>query len=293
MKSIRLNYDNSGRLPAHDLAYIDANIAVINSITDIANATEPHVVEGYMLLVVRKGSSVMEIHGKKVEIGPGDALVCTPGIVIENRMVSEKIDIFGCFVDTAFAQQSMRELNFSYYGTETNYGRVHLDDTDITALEQYHQLLARMLHKETSRLSNMAAYHLLHTAALDLYMMFQKDNTRHIDIISTYSAAEQIFQRFLVILRSQDSTVRSVNEVATQLNISPKYFSAICKRITGKTALEIINEELLNRANILLRDPKENIKQISSRLGFTNQSHFGTFMRRHTGKSPQQIRTGK
>ena len=167
----------------------------------------------------------------------------------------------------------------------------NFEDEDITAMEHYHNLLARVLSKEPSKLMRMASYHLIHTAAIDLYTIYQKDREQQTEILTNYSSGEQIFHRFLAILRSHDHTVRSVNEVAAMLHITPKYFSAICKRMTGKTALEIINEELVNRANILLRDPKQNIKQVALHLGFANQSHFGTFMRRQTGLSPHQIRT--
>ena len=34
------------------------------------------------------------------------------------------------------------------------------------------------------------------------------------------------------------------------------------------------------------KNPDLTIKEISDRLGFVNQSHFGTFFKRHTGHSP-------
>lgn len=81
-----------------------------------------------------------------------------------------------------------------------------------------------------------------------------------------------------------------MTEYANLLHISPKYFSSVCKKLTGKTASEIINDEIIKQSSFLLRNNKLSIKQISSRLGFVNQSHFGTFFRRHTGLSPQQYR---
>jgi AraC-like DNA-binding protein len=40
----------------------------------------------------------------------------------------------------------------------------------------------------------------------------------------------------------------------------------------------------------MMRDNSVSIKQIADTLNFTNQSHFGTFFRRHVGMSPQQFR---
>ena len=78
--------------------------------------------------------------------------------------------------------------------------------------------------------------------------------------------------------------------VAEQLNITPKYFSTVCKQITGRTALDIINSELVKNARLLLLNPNNSVKQVSVRLGFANQSHFGTFMRRNAGMSPLKFR---
>lgn len=291
MKYINLKSDD--KLSSNFKNYVDSNIAIINSINDISESPEIVVLEGYLLLVTRKGDAKLRISHRDVELSRGVALVCTPNILVETDEISDDLDIFGCFVETAFAQKAMRELNISYLGIQQSYGITHLSDNDLQAVESYHYLLARKLKMERSELINRTLYHLIHTTALELYSMFLKDESRFSDIVSVYNSAEQIFRDFLVILRSHDHTVRSVNEVADMLGISSKYFSCICKRITGKTALEIINEEVFNRAKIRLRDPKQNIKQIALELGFANQSHFGTFIRRMTGKSPIHLRAPK
>lgn len=291
MKYINLKTDN--HLLSNLNNYVDSNIAIINSVKDISESPEVVVLEGYLLIVTREGKARLKVSHRNVELSRGVALVCTPNILLETDEISDDLDIFGCFVETSFAQKSMRELNISYLGILQSYGIAHLSEDDLQALESYHLLLARKLKMERSDLNNRTLYHLIHTTALELYSMFLKDESRFSDIVSEYNSAEQIFRDFLVILRSNDRTVRSVNEVADMLGISSKYFSCICKRITGKTALEIINEEVLNRAKIRLRDPKQNIKQIALELGFSNQSHFGTFIRRMTGQSPIHLRAPK
>ncbi len=107
---------------------------------------------------------------------------------------------------------------------------------------------------------------------------------------SSYTSAENIVERFFHELEHADRKNRSVGEYAELLNITPKYFSSICKRVTGRTAGDIIDEAVVNEATLLLRDNSLSVKQIADRLGFSNQSHFGTFFRRKTGCSPQHFR---
>ena len=125
------------------------------------------------------------------------------------------------------------------------------------------------------------------TCALPIFM---EDSEKEFLMKREYISAENIMQKFLSLIQNESIAYLNVTEYANLLHISPKYFSSACKKLTGKTASEIINEEIIKQSSFLLRNNKLSIKQISSRLGFVNQSHFGTFFRRHTGLSPQQYR---
>ena len=109
--------------------------------------------------------------------------------------------------------------------------------------------------------------------------------------LQSFSSAESLFQRFIKMVSDSSVSFTSVNDYAKALNVTPKYFSSVCKRLSGKTASEIINEEIIKTSKIMLRDNTKSIKQIADSLNFANQSHFGTFFRRHVGMSPQQYRS--
>ena len=101
---------------------------------------------------------------------------------------------------------------------------------------------------------------------------------------------DKLFYEFRMLLTEKFREDRSVQFYADKLNVTPKYFNTICKQVSGKTASKIINEEIVTQAHVMLKDHDLSIKQISSILGFTNQSHFGSFIRKETGLSPQLLR---
>ena len=105
-----------------------------------------------------------------------------------------------------------------------------------------------------------------------------------------YTSAERLFYDFVKMLNDPHMPYINVNGYAEKLNISPKYFSTICRQLTGKTAGQLINEELIRSAKILLHDREKSIKQVSDELNFANQSHFASFFHRHVGMSPQRFR---
>jgi AraC-like DNA-binding protein len=98
------------------------------------------------------------------------------------------------------------------------------------------------------------------------------------------------FQRFLDLLHSVDVKHRTVEWYATQLCISPKHLSAICKKHSGKTANEWITAHVLEDIRYYLKQTDYSIKQICDKLGFPNTSFFGKYVKEHFGLTPLQIR---
>ncbi len=107
---------------------------------------------------------------------------------------------------------------------------------------------------------------------------------------TTHTSAEHIFELFINLIEDPQQPFTNVNGYAELLHITPKYFSSICKKLSGKTANEIIIEQIIKQAKMLLHDNSLSIKQVADRLNFANQSHFGTYFHRYTGMSPQHFR---
>lgn len=104
--------------------------------------------------------------------------------------------------------------------------------------------------------------------------------------IGNTTSAQNIFCRFTSLLEQTPVKNRPVVWWASRVNVSAKYLSAICREVEGKSARALIAESIIQEATRLLQNPNLTIKEISDRLGFVNQSHFGTFFKRHTGHSP-------
>ena len=60
----------------------------------------------------------------------------------------------------------------------------------------------------------------------------------------------------------------TVNYMATQLNLSPKYLSDLQKQETGKTALELIHLYVISQAKNMIVAGDQSISEIVFKLGF-------------------------
>lgn len=83
---------------------------------------------------------------------------------------------------------------------------------------------------------------------------------------------------------------REVNHYASLLHITPKHLSEVVKQHTGKSPRVLINDMLLLEAKVLLGSTDLTVTEIAHRLCFSDQPHFGHFIKQHTGCSPLELR---
>ncbi|MBO9564472.1 MAG: helix-turn-helix transcriptional regulator [Niastella sp.] len=82
----------------------------------------------------------------------------------------------------------------------------------------------------------------------------------------------------------------TVNALASQLNLSPRYLSDLLKQETGKTAIVLIHIYLINEAKNRLKTDDQRISEIAYELGFENLPYFSRLFKKETGVSPNQYK---
>ncbi|MCZ7614950.1 MAG: helix-turn-helix transcriptional regulator [Ignavibacteriaceae bacterium] len=89
---------------------------------------------------------------------------------------------------------------------------------------------------------------------------------------------------------AEDKGLPTVNFIASQLNISPKYLSDLLKQETGKTALELIHLYVISEAKNMLVTGEQSISEIAYRLGFENPPYFSRLFKKEVGVSPKEFK---
>lgn len=104
------------------------------------------------------------------------------------------------------------------------------------------------------------------------------------------SRSRELFKKFIHLMNTHFMAQHEVQFYASELCISSKYLTQITKRMIGRTPKQIIDEKLIYEASVLLNNNNSSIQEISSKLGFVDQSYFGRFFKRFKHVSPQQYR---
>ena len=106
-----------------------------------------------------------------------------------------------------------------------------------------------------------------------------------------------VVQRFETLLKEYfnqstliESGLPAVTYFASKLNLSPSYLSDLLQKFTGKSTMEHIHLELVDKAKSLLWGTDNSISEIAYELGFEYPSHFTKIFKAKTGKSPSEYR---
>lgn len=82
----------------------------------------------------------------------------------------------------------------------------------------------------------------------------------------------------------------SVNFLASELNLSPRYLSDLLKQETGKTAIDHIHLYLIEEAKDILRSTDTSITEAAYQLGFENPPYFTRLFKNIVGMTPNQFK---
>ncbi len=108
--------------------------------------------------------------------------------------------------------------------------------------------------------------------------------------IKKLNRKEKLFNDFMQLLVKYNTKERSVTFYADQLCLTPKYMAQIIKEVSGKPALEWINNMTILSIKAMLKSSNHTILQISEDMNFPNPSFFGRYFKEHTGMTPMQYR---
>lgn len=110
------------------------------------------------------------------------------------------------------------------------------------------------------------------------------------DEVKSYRVRE-LFNRFMMLLEKDYKISRDVNYYAEKMNISSKYLTNIVSQVTGHTPKTIIDQYVILQLKMHLKRTTQSIKEMAWEFHFADVSFFCRYFKKHTGLTPQQIRS--
>lgn len=82
----------------------------------------------------------------------------------------------------------------------------------------------------------------------------------------------------------------SLHDAAERLELSESHLSRLFKEETGLNFLQYLNAWRINKAALMMKDPRLNISEIATGSGFPTPGYFAKIFKRFSGYTPTQYR---
>ncbi|AFK04574.1 transcriptional regulator, AraC family [Emticicia oligotrophica DSM 17448] len=97
------------------------------------------------------------------------------------------------------------------------------------------------------------------------------------------------FRKFQLLIK-QANYPKSIPEFADELNISSVHLNRICNAVSGKSAIELVHQNIINEAQKYLLHTSYSVSEIAYMLKFEYPNYFAKLFKKHTGVSPLEFR---
>jgi AraC-like DNA-binding protein len=267
----------------------DDRVAIVNSMERAQHPNQYIRIEAYVCVLCLTGSARLCVGDEYFDISAGDMLMCHPHLVLADSRISGDFT-FRCL---AFSPEYAKELSRYSFNTWDviqfleNNPVLHLQPEEVHLLCQYCDLLMTKFQADQTD-----HYKEIIDGLLQLFIYEFGDILQRCGSFAprSYSSAEALFRKFLGRLTCEYPRPRSVSYYAERLCVTPKYLSAVCKELSGQTALALIHQQTIKDIRTLLLKQDKSIKEIANELNFSTLSFFGKYVREHLGMSPRQFR---
>ena len=278
------------------IGYSDNEIVVVDSIQQFTQLNTAHVTMN-AIVICTSGKAQAQMNGLQMELYRNQVAIIPQNVTVTDVMISPDFDLKGIFLTNRILRSFLRE-KMNIWNDMMYIHRQHIvmmDEDEILFYTHFYDMLTLAIERGKEN-----PYHteiiqaLLRSAILGLCGEMKWMLSQVVNELSTLnhkqSTSQSHFQRFLELLHANDVKRHTVEAYASELCISPKYLTAVCKKNSGKTANEWITEQVLEDIRYYLRQTDLSIKQICDKLAFPNPSFFGKYVKDHFGMTPLEFR---
>lgn len=252
----------------------------------------PIRLDGLFIGLREKGRGHYSINLKEFEVGPNDLVICSPGDLMQ-ASAQDGVHLSQIMmVSSHFLKEMYISLNsfMPFFASQKEHPVFHLTNGEVKELTNYFMAIKTTIEGDdyfrtdiTKRL--LAAY--LYKLGSILY--------RHRPELQAEAAKplkreEILFKEFIRLVSEHHRKERRVDFYAEQLYLSPKHFSTVIKKVSGKTAGQWIDEYVILEAKTLLKYSAMSIQEVAYYMNFPNPSFFGKYFKHHTGMSPSEYK---
>lgn len=267
-----------------DCVIFDLNriIQMRNNVVSIA-----HQHAFYQILLITGGSGIHLIDNETHSVAKGDIFFLSPGQVhrwdfnesTQGFIINFTLDFFSSFL---LNKDFVQLLPFFEYDSH---------HTKLNVFQQF-STIANIFDKITFEFQIKENYdsNLIRVYILELLLLLKKQINDENNFSYSQLQPSNLIKQYEHLVEQKFYELRFPKEYAKLLYVTPNYLNAICQKIKGQSAGEIIRNRILLESKRLLVNTNLSAGEIAYKLSFKDNSYFSRFFKKYVGVSPDEYR---
>ena len=254
----------------------------------------PQVITYGAILICRKGKAMVNINYKEWHLHEGAVITVFPNDVVELEVKSEEYSSLFEVEMLKYNASLLREASLQL--EQTVYSALREDrcrqDTPVVTniIDSMFALLKVYFNQSECTCISQLVLLQLKAFFVGFHEYLQRNpQNRPDDEVKSYRVRE-LFNRFMMLMERDYKLSRDVNYYADLMHITSKYLTNIVRQVTGHTPKTIIDQYVILQLKMQLQRSSQSIKEIAWEYHFTDVSFFCRYFKKHTGKTPQQVK---
>ena len=249
----------------------------------------PQVLTYGAILICRKGMAMLNVNYKDWELYEGAVITLFPNDVVELK-VDGNFEAEILKYNPSLLREASLQLEQTVYSS-LRKDRCRQDTLVVTNIinGMFGLLKVYFDQSECTCISQLVLCQ-LKAFFIGFHEYLQRNPQYRPDEVKSYRVRE-LFNRFMMLLERDYKISRDVNYYAAQMNISSKYLTNIVSQVTGHTPKTIIDQYVILQLKLHLKRSTQSIKEMAWEFHFADVSFFCRYFKKHTGLTPQQIRS--
>ena len=253
----------------------------------------PLRMDGLFIGLREKGESDFSINLKHFKVKPNDLVIGSPGDLMQSTVNEGTYLSQTLMVSSNFLKEMYISLNsfMPFFASRKEHPVFHLTDGEVQELKEYFLLILDAVKRKDDYFCIDITKRLIAAYMYKLGSIIYRHRPElQAEANKPIKREETLFKQFINLVSEHHRKERRVDFYAEQLFLSPKHFSTVIKKVSGKTAGQWIDEYVILEAKTLLKYSAMSIQEVAYYMNFPNPSFFGKYFKHHTGMSPSEYK---
>ena len=243
-----------------------------------------------LAIYCRQGTALITVDGLQYRLKQGQMFSYQEGSLIEECLASSDAELVltGLSWELIEATEALNTVVWSIVDYVRQSPIYTLSEEALSLTKIYHQQIYKLCHSPNPLFRDELLH--IHIQALLYAFIREVSEELHQATPQDLTRASQQARLFFDLLGMRRGRIRSVSEVATLMNLTPKHLSRIIKEQTGETPIHFIHQYMMRAITQELRYSSKTAKEIAFQQGFSSLAFFGKFVKQQTGLTPTEYR---